>query len=339
MFGLTFGIEVEFTGLDKQKLHALLLSRYPELFIPPGDPRIDFTDHNSRLRLAFTDQPLDKTYGIKSDGSVTSPGGEFVTPILMEQDIPSFKRFLDMVRSFSCVHCDFSCGLHVHVGQALGIPQDSQEVVMFYNWRTLQPRIKKAFRPNDHRNANYCSIYFNARKYGSDRRLAVNTTHTHHPTTEFRLFDGHLDFRYIMRAVRFSCTFVHLASRGILISEPPRGLSIEKHLESQCWNGIEVGPSSLSRLVQALGEERENIIKREMAREEAYWRRVNRGRGGSRAVVDEFDIPDLIPSQVREWEGADATTRVSFHPAQTSTTGLGSPYSLRPSATNNTGGF
>lgn len=246
MFGQSFGIEVEFTGCSYDELYTILLRR-PD-FIKPW--QIWRPELAANRMFSLSTAP-DKIFGLKSDLSVSAPGGEFVSFIMNQDDLALYRFVLELLRGLGQLRTDHTCGLHIHVGAPLGEESASREfyrALLWHNWHVVMPRVFRAFRPTPRREQYHCKMDMGLNAMGRTRYLAINDSRTRHPTTEFRLFDSQLDFRYIYRAVRLACGLVAVTREKKVLREVPRHLSVEKYLE-EVWTDPKPNEEEANRLV------------------------------------------------------------------------------------------
>lgn len=135
-------------------------------------------------------------------------GIEFISPILTEKDLPSVAQLVKFLRSIGCFTTNL-CGLHVHLDRYV----DGKQVNLVALKRRFDEEIKTApefilpYKNRDRGNTQqqaYCSLVFDRIDSGH-RYQAIHTTNR---TVEFRLFNGHLNFRYIRKCLEFCCGLI-----------------------------------------------------------------------------------------------------------------------------------
>ena len=158
--------------------------------------------------------PIVRDSSLESNGRV---GAEVKTPILTYSQLGEIKPLVEWLKATGCKTTKH-CGLHVHVDY---ISPDKRKLDLQKMPQILNSRLKTYPTPNARYTGTYlpCKSPFAPIKYR--RKWACFTDHVQNDkqyslrkkfinsdyipqTIEFRIFNAHLDFRYICKCVRFA---------------------------------------------------------------------------------------------------------------------------------------
>ena len=101
----TFGFEIEFYGISKQKAVELIANHFGGTVSYNGS-------------YYYTTDPQGRTWKVVYDGSIRATRGEsceLVTPILKYEDIETLQEIIRILREAG-IGVNESCGIHIHVG-------------------------------------------------------------------------------------------------------------------------------------------------------------------------------------------------------------------------------
>jgi hypothetical protein len=199
---IRFGVEVEFTGLTE--LAAAVV--------------VNQVIRGTRVGQSVTARD-GRVWQVVRDGSVRSPGGELVTPILGMEDLNTLRQVVRALRAAGA-YADPTCGIHVHVDGAEFTPNALRSLLrMVYRQENI---IEKAFGIEQGRRQVFCrpvsqllidrlatkgtltrealaKAWYggpaaNLRKYHDTRYSGVNLhSYFYRGTVEFRWFNGSLN--------------------------------------------------------------------------------------------------------------------------------------------------
>lgn len=162
--------------------------------------------------------PMAKLYMVHYDGSLhlkDQDGLEVSSPILGEADLPDLKALIGFLKKTGCYTTNL-CGLHVHLDRY----RDGKEVNLVKLKEVFDAEMEKIKNssPSGHylmpypnrrdgkysgrwTQKAYCELKFDRIDSGY-RYQAIAATPK---TCEFRLFNGCLDFRYVLKCLQFCC--------------------------------------------------------------------------------------------------------------------------------------
>jgi len=209
MYGQTFGIELETTGLEKLNVYSVV-----------DQHGWSGTNNGHRVLIRHNDSSIEYEWRIMDDNSISPAGAEFVSPILRDYAASweQIELFVELLKALE-VKCNKTTGLHVHVGTYKTGEVDVS--VLAHNWKIMLPQLLRAYRPYSYRNGKYCQMDFTGSIMRDNRYLGINATNTKgHNTIEFRLFNGAINLRHLCRAIRFSCGLTKLSAMGIRLALP-----------------------------------------------------------------------------------------------------------------------
>ena len=210
----TFGLELEFKGIDRRKAAQAIAFEINGNF--------EYTHISSYDRRIIRDS-AGRKWSICRDASVTC-GGEFVTPICTYEDIEVDGIIQRCIRALkkAGARVDNECGLHVHVGADKHTAKSLKNLV--FTFKAKQDLIYKAVEAEDRKRNRFCrpigdELIDNLKKVkkldneklqdtwyetyapGSNRNAHYNNSRYHginlhsvwyHGTVEFRLFHATL---------------------------------------------------------------------------------------------------------------------------------------------------
>ena len=204
---LSFGVEIEACG---STIAAMMKSFYDS-----GMAIIERDKWRAEgaLKQAHWLHPVtqDKTWHQKQDMSVDYPHMEVCSPPMFEHEMPAL---LDVIRAMkrAGMHCNSSCGLHVHIGTYPKTPTSRKppnlldiisDVALYNTVQTFIKNLHPRYKPLARREKGYCGLDFGIESFKYDKYLAVHMSEEH-GTVEFRIFNGSLSARHICNAVRLS---------------------------------------------------------------------------------------------------------------------------------------
>ena len=101
----TFGIEIETTGLGRERTARALAALF-------GTTARHVGRHLDDWKVPMPDG---REWTVESDGSVTDPSAEVVSPVCRWEDIEMVQLVVRALRRAGA-KADASCGIHIHVG-------------------------------------------------------------------------------------------------------------------------------------------------------------------------------------------------------------------------------
>ena len=113
----TFGIEIETTGLGRERTARGPRARSSEQ--PPATSGAHLDDWKVPM-------PDGRQWTVESDGSVTDPSAEVVSPVCRWEDIEMVQEVVRALRRAGA-KADASCGIHIHVGLGEHTPQSLRQ--------------------------------------------------------------------------------------------------------------------------------------------------------------------------------------------------------------------
>ena len=118
----TFGIELETTGLGRERTAKAIAAHFGTTAVYRGR-------HLDDWRVPMPDG---RYWTVESDGSVTDPDAEVVSPVCRWEDIPMVQAVARVIRAAGG-KTDGSCGIHIHVGLGEHTPQSLRRLVNIVN--------------------------------------------------------------------------------------------------------------------------------------------------------------------------------------------------------------
>ena len=118
----TFGIEIETTGLGRRRT-AEALARFF------GTTAQYIGEHLDDWKVPMPDG---RKWTVESDGSVTDPSAEVVSPVCRWEDIEMVQQVVRALKE-AAARVDESCGIHIHVGLGAHTPKTPRNLVNIVN--------------------------------------------------------------------------------------------------------------------------------------------------------------------------------------------------------------
>ena len=120
----TFGIEIETMGLGRRRTAEALARHF-------GTTAQYIGAHLDDWKVPMPDG---RKWTVESDGSVTDPSAEVVSPVCRWEDIEMVQEVVRALRKAGA-KVDESCGIHIHVGLGEHTPQSLRRLVNIVNSR------------------------------------------------------------------------------------------------------------------------------------------------------------------------------------------------------------
>ena len=118
----TFGLEVETTGLGRERTARAIAAHFGTSARYVGHPHDAWE----------APMPDGRRWMVESDGSVTDPSAEVVSPVCRWEDIEMVQQVVRAIRKAGA-KVDDSCGIHVHVGLGEHTPKTLRNLVNIVN--------------------------------------------------------------------------------------------------------------------------------------------------------------------------------------------------------------
>ena len=118
----TFGIEVETTALGRERTAKAIAAYF-------GTTAVYVGRHLDDWRVPM---PYGRHWTVESDGSVTDPSAEVVSPVCRWEDIDMVQEVIRAIRKAGA-KVDDSCGIHIHVGLGQHTPKTLRNLVNIVN--------------------------------------------------------------------------------------------------------------------------------------------------------------------------------------------------------------
>ncbi len=118
----TFGIEVETTGLGRRGTAEAIAAYF-------GTTARYIGSHLSNWVIPMPDG---RKWTVESDGSVTDPSAEVVSPVCRWEDIEMVQEVIRHIREAGA-KVDSTCGIHIHIGLGQHTPQSLRRLVNIVN--------------------------------------------------------------------------------------------------------------------------------------------------------------------------------------------------------------
>ena len=118
----TFGIELETTGLGREKTATILAAHF-------GTRARYIGRHLDNWEVPMPDGRI---WTVESDSSVTDPNAEVVSPVCRYEDIEMVQEVARVLRKAGA-KADDSCGIHIHIGLGEHTPQSLRRLVNIVN--------------------------------------------------------------------------------------------------------------------------------------------------------------------------------------------------------------
>ena len=118
----TFGIEIETTGIGRERTAKAIAAYFGTTAQYRGR-------HLDDWRVPMPDG---RHWTVESDGSVTDPDAEVVSPVCRYEDIEMVQEVVRAIRAAGA-KADGSCGIHIHIGLGEHTPQSLRRLVNIVN--------------------------------------------------------------------------------------------------------------------------------------------------------------------------------------------------------------
>ena len=118
----TFGIEIETTGIGRERTAKAVAAYFGTTAQYRGR-------HLDDWRVPMPDG---RHWTVESDGSVTDPNAEVVSPVCRYEDIGMVQEVVRAIRAAGA-KADGSCGIHIHIGLGEHTPQSLRRLVNIVN--------------------------------------------------------------------------------------------------------------------------------------------------------------------------------------------------------------
>lgn len=118
----TFGIEIETTGIGREKTAKAIAAYF--------GTTAHYVGHH--LGDWHVPMPDGRKWVVERDASVTDPSAEVVSPVCTWADIPMVQEVVRALRSAGA-KADSSCGIHIHIGLGEHTPQSLRRLVNIVN--------------------------------------------------------------------------------------------------------------------------------------------------------------------------------------------------------------
>ena len=162
----TFGIEIETTGLGRERTARALAALF-------GTTARHVGRHLDDWKVPMPDG---REWTVESDGSVTDPSAEVVSPVCRWEDIEMVQLVVRALRRAGA-KADASCGIHIHVGLGEHTPQSLRRLVNIVNAK--EDLLTQALGISPERRGRWCQpvepvflAELNRRKPGTMEALA-----------------------------------------------------------------------------------------------------------------------------------------------------------------------
>jgi len=258
----TFGIEIETTGLGRERTAKTLAAHF-------GTAARYIGTHLDNWEVPMPDG---RHWTVESDGSVTDPDAEVVSPVCTWDDIEMVQEVARALRAAGA-KADFSCGIHIHIGLGEHTPKSLRNLVNIINakedlltqalaisperrsqWcRPVEPEFLEALNRRKPKTMDafaetwYHTIHFtnrdwhlNARHHYDQSRYHLLNLHaafsTERPahTIEFRAFNGTLHAGEIKSYIQLAYAISHKALTSASAS-PARPVTDNPAYTFRCW--------------------------------------------------------------------------------------------------------
>lgn len=154
------------------------------------------TEPDSGADAEVLSHRLDSDVGLKEDGSLSNEGVEIVTP-------PAQGKLFEELMDETCTviddagyGVDSSCGLHVHVGAAELVDDESLQEALYLVAYAAEP-VMMAMQPSSRRNSNYCQPISDHAVNKPVKDALVQAKVTRYHTVNFQALRAHgtIEFR------------------------------------------------------------------------------------------------------------------------------------------------
>ncbi len=253
----TFGIEVETTGIGREKTARTIADHF-------GTTARHIGRHLDNWEVPMPDG---RHWTVESDGSVTDPSAEVVSPVCGWDDITMVQEVIRAIRKAGA-KADSSCGIHVHIGLGEHTPKTLRNLVNIVNAK--EDLLTHALGISDDRRGRWCQpvdpeflerlnrkkpatmdafaeiwygthgwSYCAARHYDQSRYHLLNlhaTFSTERPahTIEFRAFNGTLHAGEIKAYIQL-CMAISFQALTSASASPRRPVTDNPKYTFRCW--------------------------------------------------------------------------------------------------------
>lgn len=230
----TFGIEIETFGIGRRATSKAIADCLGGTYTHIGRHLDDW----------HIEMPDGRHWTVESDGSVTDPSAEIVSPVCTWDDIEMVQNVVRAVRRAGA-RVDESCGIHVHIGLGNHTPKTLRNLVNVI--AAKEPYLTRALGISAYRRGRWCKVVepafldrinrkhpktwdefarawygvdewrYNARTHYDNSRYHLLNLHaafsTERPahTIEFRAFNGSLHAGEIKAYIQFCMALSHHA--------------------------------------------------------------------------------------------------------------------------------
>ena len=118
----TFGIEIETTGLGRKRTAEVIAQYF-------GTTAQHIGAHLDDWKIPMPDG---RKWTVESDGSVTDPSAEVVSPVCRWEDIEMVQEVVRALRKAGA-KVDSTCGIHIHIGLGDHTPRTLRNLVNIVN--------------------------------------------------------------------------------------------------------------------------------------------------------------------------------------------------------------
>ena len=139
----TFGIEIETTGLDRERAAQAIAAHF-------GTTARYIGHHLDDWRVPMPDG---RHWTVERDGSVNDPCAEVVSPVCGWEDIGMVQEVVRALRKAGA-KADASCGIHIHVGLGQHTPASLRRLVNLVNAK--EDLLTQALGISPERRARWC---------------------------------------------------------------------------------------------------------------------------------------------------------------------------------------
>ena len=253
----TFGIEIETTGIGRERTAQAIAAYF-------GTNARYIGRHLDDWKVPMPDG---RHWTVESDGSVTDPSAEVVSPVCRWEDIEMVQEVVRAIRHAGA-RADSSCGIHIHIGLGEHTPKTLRNLVNIINakedfltqslsigprrrdrWcRPVEPEFLEALnRQKPDTMEVFAALWYGTPDYSwrasrhyDDSRYHLLNLHaafsTERPahTIEFRAFNGTLHAGEIKSYIQLCLAISHKALTSA--SASPRRLETDNPAYAfRCW--------------------------------------------------------------------------------------------------------
>ena len=253
----TFGIEVETTGLGRERTAKAIAAYFGTTARYIGRLLDD-------LQVPMPDG---RHWTVERDGSVTDPSAEVVSPVCRWEDIETVQEVIRAIRKAGA-KADASCGIHVHIGLGEHTPRTLRNLVNIVNAK--EDLLTQALGIDPSRRERWCQavdqrfltrlnqrkpqtmdamaeLWYDTRSWGcragshydQSRYHLLNlhaTFSTERPahTIEFRAFNGTLHAGEIKAYIQL-CMAISFQALTAKAASPARPVTDNPKYTFRCW--------------------------------------------------------------------------------------------------------